>query len=557
MRLAVIRKLLLSVSAVALVTSACAENPEPTVDLGEGRRFVPEVVDFAGDIGRDPAITLNADGAPYVSYWGFPEVLEEGEIPPSRPIQAATPPGAFLASDKEGLFSRGAFAQGEPIAGGVKIPFGPVYDKALGSATPENSQGTAVAVGDDGTIHGTWVSDAGLWYGTTTDAGPAEVEQIVKLPGKLDRAGPLGWPAIALGPDGAPWIAWGDNTGAAQTVEVAHAEGERWVIETVAELDRCAGCPQPQRVAIASGRDGVTIAYADTAADAPVAAVQTVDGWEQQVIESGGGGFGISLAVDADGEPRATYYTADGAVHESRRSGRSWGSAEIAPAAEIDATLDESIVARLRTTGIAVDGEGTSWATWFDSSIPGIKLASSADSSSWEEIPTTDTAGGASPAIAVTDDAAAVYVAWYDTTNQNLVLGTYADAGELALANPSPTATGAPAAQEPTGEPTGPAETELTIVAPPGAAANGFDTTTLLAAANEELTVTFDNQEPGVPHNWKLHDGPDETAPEIAGSADLTGPASEDVTVEPLDPGEYFYLCTIHPTTMTGTLTAE
>ena len=161
------------------------------------------------------------------------------------------------------------------------------------------------------------------------------------------------------------------------------------------------------------------------------------------------------------------------------------------------------------------------------------------------------------PDVAVLPDASAVYTVWFDTINQNLVLGTYAAHEELALANPSPPATNPPITQPSEAPSGGQPETDLAVVAPPGAAATGFDTDTLVAAADEDLTVAFDNQDPGVIHNWTLHDGPDAEAPELAASSDLTGPDSEDVPVDPLEPGDYFYVCTIHPTTMTGTLTAE
>ncbi|MEX0989736.1 MAG: cupredoxin domain-containing protein [Actinomycetota bacterium] len=548
-------KLLLLAASIAVVASACAGPSEPTIDLGEGRRFIPEVVDFVGDVGSYPSITLNADAAPYATYWGFPEVLEEGGIPATRPIQSPTPPGVFLVSDKEGLFSRGAIAQGAPVASGVKVPFVPVYEKALQTATPENSQGTAVVVGGDGTIHSAWVADSGLWYGTTTDAGPSEAELVVRLAKRPKVAGPIGWPAITLGDDDVPWIAWGDATGAGQTIEAAIKDGDGWRFETVADLGACGGCPDPQRVAVEWTLDGPMVAFADTAAEQPVSAVQGERGWELQTIEPQGGGHGLSLAVNGD-ETRVSYFTGDGAVHEARWASGSWARVEVAAPADPSPALDVEQVDRFRTTGIAIDDDATSWVTWFDAAIPGIKVASSADGEAWEEVQTSNTAGGAMPDIAVAPDASVVYTTWYDSENQNFVLGTYADETELALANPSPTATGPPAAAEPTGEPTGQAETELTIVAPPGAIGTGFDTASLLAAAKEDLTVTFDNQDPGVPHNWKLFDGADDAAPEIASSADLTGPASEDVSVEPLDPGDYFYLCSFHPTTMTGTLTA-
>ncbi|MEX2275279.1 MAG: cupredoxin domain-containing protein [Actinomycetota bacterium] len=550
-------KLLTLVAATALLAGACSQPPEPEIDLGTGRRFVPQVVDFIDDVGRFPSLSLGSEGIPFMSYWAFPEIVEEGEIPPTRPIQAPMPPGVFLASEVEGVFHRGAFAQGVPIASGATIPFAPVYEKALASALPENVNGSAVALDAGGTAHSAWVANTGLWYGTASESAAASFEQVVKFPRKLPVAGPVGWPAIAIGEDSSPWIAWAEASGGGQRVQVASQRDEGWTVETVATIGRCAACAEPERVAIEWSDDSPVVAFADPTDDALMAATRGEQGWEVATIESGAIGRGVSLAIDGSGSPRATYYTGLGAVHEARASGDSWEVNEVAAASEPTGDLDPQQVDAYRTTGVAIDDEGTSWVTWFDASIPGVKLASSADGSSWEQVETADTDGGAMPDVAVAPDGSAVYMVWFDTGNQNLVLGTYADHEELVLANPSPQATNPPIAQPDDEEPAGPAETELTIVAQPGASANGFDTSTLVGSAGEDLTVTFDNQDPGVIHNWKVYDGPDIQSPELGGSSDLTGPDSEDVPVDPLDPADYFYVCTYHPTTMTGTLTAE
>jgi plastocyanin len=82
-----------------------------------------------------------------------------------------------------------------------------------------------------------------------------------------------------------------------------------------------------------------------------------------------------------------------------------------------------------------------------------------------------------------------------------------------------------------------------------------FDKTELLGFAGQGLTITFDNRDSGVAHNIHFFNGADETAPD-AGSTDVeAGPVVQTLKLDPLDPGEYFYRCDVHPGQMEGKLT--
>ncbi len=111
--------------------------------------------------------------------------------------------------------------------------------------------------------------------------------------------------------------------------------------------------------------------------------------------------------------------------------------------------------------------------------------------------------------------------------------------------------------QEEGGEEPGGEGVVLALAAPEGAAAEGYSTDALSAPADEPFTIAFDNADPSVPHNVVLFDGPDAEAPALFTGEVITGPAQVDYRVEPVPEGEYFFHCEVHPTTMTGTLTAE
>ena len=156
---------------------------------------------------------------------------------------------------------------------------------------------------------------------------------------------------------------------------------------------------------------------------------------------------------------------------------------------------------------------------------------------------------------------------------------TYAPAPSVTPA-PSGEASGSPAASaEASAEPTATAEasgtpeasstagasatagasggaTELTVTAPTGAAVSGFDPTKLEAPAGTAFEVKFDNQDAGVPHNWVLKN-PDGSAVDIGDTKFFNGPDEKTYDVPALQAGDYPYLCEVHPTVMTGTLTVK
>ena len=84
-----------------------------------------------------------------------------------------------------------------------------------------------------------------------------------------------------------------------------------------------------------------------------------------------------------------------------------------------------------------------------------------------------------------------------------------------------------------------------------------YDVTELTAPAGEDITLQFDNDDPGIQHNWSLYETEDSEDPIFEGTI-LTGVDTEDYAVPAIDePGTYHFHCDIHPAAMKGELIIE
>jgi plastocyanin len=84
------------------------------------------------------------------------------------------------------------------------------------------------------------------------------------------------------------------------------------------------------------------------------------------------------------------------------------------------------------------------------------------------------------------------------------------------------------------------------------AASLAFSTSTLSFPADTPVSLSFDNQDPGVSHNVAIYSDQASTQPEFQGEL-VTGPATVTYQVPPLPAATYFFRCDTHPT-MTGTV---
>lgn len=96
------------------------------------------------------------------------------------------------------------------------------------------------------------------------------------------------------------------------------------------------------------------------------------------------------------------------------------------------------------------------------------------------------------------------------------------------------------------------------LAAPQGAIQEGFSTDALSWEPGRPIDLEFENQDPGVAHNVQIFAGADENAPSFFDGADVPGEESATYRVPPMEAGEYFFWCRLHPNTaMQGTITVE
>jgi plastocyanin len=101
----------------------------------------------------------------------------------------------------------------------------------------------------------------------------------------------------------------------------------------------------------------------------------------------------------------------------------------------------------------------------------------------------------------------------------------------------------------------------LTVTAPEGAAAKGFQDTSLTAPSDTAFTITFDNQDPGIEHDVVVASAdPQKDASAqifVSGEPGITGVSTVGYASPALPAGKYYFFCHFHPTTMFGTLTTS
>jgi plastocyanin len=84
-----------------------------------------------------------------------------------------------------------------------------------------------------------------------------------------------------------------------------------------------------------------------------------------------------------------------------------------------------------------------------------------------------------------------------------------------------------------------------------------FDKSTITVPAGADVTVNFDNEDAGIPHNFSVYTDSSAKTPIFVGEI-ISGPKT--ITYHftaPPQPGTYFFRCDVHPTIMTGTFVVQ
>jgi plastocyanin len=533
-------------AGLALLAAACAANPSATsIDFGSGVRFLPVVADSLDNVGLGSAVALDASGLPYVTYLGFPAVVKAGEIPVPRPIGSPFLPGVLLSSvDANGVWTHGAIEQSKPTAGlptGITIPFGPVTTENL-QLTADDSNGTAVALGSDGTVHAAWTMRDGVYYGTTKAGGTSTVERVFNYGTAVSLAGPISAPGIALDAGGNPWVAFSVLGSGGLQVHAATLRGSKWTDQVVATAGPCNGCAQPGPTGIAVLRGNPVVVFGDAAKDSVEAATLHGSKWVVNVVDTKAQGLGLSVAVSTTGNTAyASYYTGHGAVRVALLDDHAPTTMEVAKAPNPSPSKTGNSASR---TAVAATKDGTIYVAW-DDQTKGLQFASGTNTFTPIEV-SPSTTGDMHPALAASDTG--VVLSWYDSVNQNLMVGIQGDVQNILVANPQPSIV-------PSFGGTGPAtctgkKAVLDIVAQNTA----FDPTCLIAPAGSSFTINFDNKDTGAAgtHNVDVYDKKGGTS--LAALTPKPGPIQETLNVGALATGTYYFQCDVHPLQMFGTL---
>jgi plastocyanin len=528
-----------AIASLVLLGVACGGAiPQPEVKVPKGRQFIPMVPDSVDNVGLAPSVTIDGEGLPTISYFGFPAKLVEGAIPVARPVgspfletEDGKDAGAVLLASltPEQIWTRGAVAQPRESPAGVPVPFDPAAEPSLATLTPARAMGTDVAVsGTD--IHTVWTADTGVWYGV----GPSfEVGAVEETP-------EAGAPSIVVDGSGAPIVAY-TVAGTRPEVRVAERTGERWRVTSVATLSACGrDCPPATNIALLG--DEPLVVVADALSGELIVAQRRGGTWTTEVVASDVTG-GTSLAAAGD-TAAISFYTKSGVSVATGGPG-SWSIEEVASVAKAGGGGTGTATAQASPgTSVAVDGQGNISVAWQDGA--GVHLASGAQGKI-EEIEMPDADGGVSPTVAVTEDGASIYLAWYEPEEGDLQLGTYGEIPGLKIGVPSPAPTPAPANVANCGDDGQPV---LDIVAQ----GSSFNPQCLVAPAAEPFTINYDNKDPFVHNIVIATDEAAISADPIFKGPDVPGPDQVAIPVPAIDAGDYFFQCTYHPATMTGTL---
>jgi plastocyanin len=537
-------------ASLAILAAACSSVPTAsTIDFGSGQRLVVQVGDSLDNVGLASSVAVDGNGQPYISYFGFPAEVKEGQIPIPRPIGTAFLPAVLLSTvDDTGMWTQGAIEQTKPAAEpqGITVPFGPVTTDNF-PLKQDDSNGTASVVASDGTVHTAWTMADGVDYGTTKLGSSATVTRVYNYGTSVSLAGPISAPGIALDGDGNPWIAFSVLGPSGLEVHAASLQGSKWNDQVVATQPPCGSCPEPgpTQIAFVGGRP--VVLFGNVVKHEVDSATQQGSGWRTESLVTKSDGLGLS-ATAIENTLYASYYATNGTVDVTTVKGGTPTTTEAGPAEKPDPNDTGNDAPR---TAVTADSTGATYVAWDGES--GVTFVSAAkDSQTFNPIALGPSgSSSAHPALAASD--AGVFLTWYDTVNQDLMMGQYADVQNLIVAQPQPSIV-------PSFGATGGAEcgTDNKVVLDVVAQGLAFTPTCLVAQAGKPFTITMDNKDAGTQHDVSIFPSAEKLTEQDAllwsfSDPNPPGPSTVKYSSGPLPAGSYYFHCDYHPTTMNGT----
>jgi hypothetical protein len=537
------------VAGLAILAAACSNVPTAsTIDYGSGPRFVTTVADTVDNVGLASSVAVDGNGLPFISYFGFPVPVKPSQIPIPRPIGTPFLPGVLLATvDEQGMWTQGAIEQNKPdvLPNGITVPFGPVTTEKF-ALSPDDSNGTAIVVASDGTVHAAWTMANGVFYGTTKAGGSATVTQVYDYGTAVSLAGPMSAPGIALDAGGNPWIAFSVMGPSGFEVHAASLQGSKWQDQIVVSDPACSDCPDPGPVGIGFLRGNPVVVFGDPVKHEVDAASPKGSAWVVDPVETKTDGLGLSVAVVGN-SLYASYFTGRGTVDLAILNDHAPVTGEAGKAVNPDPSETGNDAAR---TAVTAGTDGTIYVAW-DNGDSGVTFVSRSDTSFAPISLGPNASTSAHPALASSD--AGVFLSWYDTLNQDLMLGVQGDVQNLIVAQPPPSLV-------PSFGPVGNAACgkDGKILLDVTAQSLTFQPTCLVAPADKPFTVTLDNKDTGTQHDVSIYPSADQLTQDDAllysfGDPNPPGPTTDNYDSGPLPAGTYFFQCDYHPTTMTGT----
>jgi plastocyanin len=339
--------------------------------------------------------------------------------------------------------------------------------------------------------------------------------------------------SLALDQDGTPWIAFYTSTSSVGSVSLATPSGDRWQVDAIAEGGGCDAC----RTAVMASGDGVTVVYAERTGGVQIAENDGENGWvSTEVVADGGAGLSGTATT---GGFALSFYGAEGVMLANGSPG-SFASAPVAQVTEGSADLEAA------RTALAVGDGGEVSVAWVDASA-GVVLASGQPDALATVATGSATEGGAFPALAIAAEPANTYLGWYDTEQQDALVGAYGDVGDLPVAEPSPTPTEpiVPSVAPPAEECSPVVDGRVTVVAEGIAFTDG---SCIEVPVGEPFTIDFDNRDAGTQHNVQIYDNAEPSGDLLFEGEIITGPSQIEYEVPAFGAvGEHAFICVVHP----------